>query len=343
MPINNARISAYTYCRNLVEMKYPAKECIASLLPVCDEIIILDASDKDDGTEALLKEIASISNGKVKLFKAKVPWDAKNHGVFDGQTKAAARELCTGDILIQMDVDEILEEAYAEKLEKLLKETNNLEKIELLALPIIEYWGGHDKVRVDVNPWKWRISRNLPHITHGIPSQLRTEKDGLLYSKPGSDGCNYINSETADPIQFVTFAPSQIDALRQKALSDPQALLQYQAWFEKMTDVLPTVYHLSWWCIAKKIVNYKQFWNDFWPSLYGVERPQGKGWNPFFGDTPLETLSDEEIIKFGRRLKDETGGHIFHTLWTGQKTPHVFISKPIPEFAKEWCEKNHDI
>lgn len=343
MTINNAKISAYTYCRNVVEMNYPVRECIASLLPVCDEIVILDASDKDDGTRALLKSIRSTAPDTIKIFEAKVPWAAPNHGVYDGQTKAAARELCTGDLLIQIDVDEILEEAYAEKLERLLKETNNLDKLDLLALPVVEYWGGHDKVRADINCWKWRISKNLPHITHGVPASLRKYKDGLLYASPGTDGCDYINAEDGGPIQFATFAPSQIDQLRVAAMTNPGALKQYQEWFENRTAVLPTIYHFSWWCIGKKINNYKQFWNNFWPSLYGEEKPQGSNWNPFFGDTPIESFTPDEINKFARRLKEETGGHIFHTQWKGQCTPHITLKNPLPTIMTEWCSANVDI
>ena len=45
--------------------------------------------------------------------------------------------------------------------------------IDLVCLPVIEFWGDKGKVRIDVNPWKWRLSRNRPHITHGIPKDLR--------------------------------------------------------------------------------------------------------------------------------------------------------------------------
>jgi hypothetical protein len=342
MPINNAKISAYTYCRNVVEMNYPIQECINSLLPVCDEIIILDASDKDDGTSQLLKSILSNNSNKIKLYSASVPWTDKNHGVYDGQTKAAARELCTGDILLQIDIDEILEDNYDKKLENILKETNNLENIELLALPVVDYWGGHQKIRIDVNPWKWRISRNLPHITHGIPSSLRQEKDGMLFAKPGTDGCNYIHSETGEPIPFVTFAPSTVDQVRRQAFQNESARQEYQKWFENATDALPTVYHLSWWSIEKKINNYRQFWNDFWPSLYGEEKPQGKNWNPFFGFKAIEDHTQEEIKAYAKLLREQTGGHVFHTQWIGQKTPHIFINKAVPTYAQKWCEENAD-
>ena len=46
--------------------------------------------------------------------------------------------------------------------------------MDLICLPVIEYWGKNEKVRIDVNPWKWRLSKNRPYITHGIPAKLHT-------------------------------------------------------------------------------------------------------------------------------------------------------------------------
>ena len=71
--------------------------------------------------------------------------------------------------------------------------------LNLLCLPVIEYWGANKKVRLDVNPWKWRLSRNLKHITHGIPKQFRrVDENGDLFSAIGSDGCDYIDANTHD-------------------------------------------------------------------------------------------------------------------------------------------------
>ena len=63
---------------------------------------------------------------------------------------------------------------------------------QLISLPVIEYWGNQGKVRMDINPWKWRLSRNKPNITHGIPKHLRkTDEDGNIYALPGTDSCDY--------------------------------------------------------------------------------------------------------------------------------------------------------
>ena len=63
-------------------------------------------------------------------------------------------------------------------MREIMKRVKNLvnqisKNMDLIALPVTEFWGSKDKVRIDVNPWKWRLSRNRPHITHGIPASLR--------------------------------------------------------------------------------------------------------------------------------------------------------------------------
>lgn len=332
------KISGYTTIRNAVEMDYPFEATIRSLADFCDEVVVVDSSDKEDGTlgrlEALMDEIPQLN-----IYQLDIPWNAPNHGIYDGLTKAYAREQCTGDFLWQMDADEVVEANSRNKIENVLEKTNFLKDVPLLALPVVEYWGGIDKVRVDVNPWKWRISRNDPKITHGIPSYLRWEKDGLLYSKPGSDGCDYINKDSGLLIPCLNFITKEIDELRTKAVQDLNAASEYERWFNATVDNLPTVYHFSWWSIASKIQKYKYFWNDSWLSLYGEKSAKPEGWNPFF-DKPLNSVSDEQIKTRAKQLATETGGHIFHTAWNGQKTNSIKINKPIPECIKSWAEKH---
>ena len=79
-----------------------------------------------------------------------------------------------------MDADEILHEDDYEQVRQIIR--NFPKMVDIVALPIIEYWGSKEKVRVDINPWKWRLSRNLPHITQGIPAELRKfDDDGNEY------------------------------------------------------------------------------------------------------------------------------------------------------------------
>src|SRR3989304_2039909 len=99
-------ISGYCTTRNAVSMDYPFEATIRSLLDFCDEVVVADSSDKDDGTQDILQKLMD-EDEKVQVYHVDVPWDAPNYGIYDGQMKAFAREQCTGDFLWQMDSDEI--------------------------------------------------------------------------------------------------------------------------------------------------------------------------------------------------------------------------------------------
>lgn len=182
------KLSGYVTTRNTVEMDYPMEESLKSLLEFCDEVVVMDSSNGNDSTKDVLSDLKK-QNNNLKLYTANVDWTAPNHGVFDGALKQAAREKCTGEFLWQSDIDEIVKKEDRAKLEDLLKQTNYLKDVPILCLPVVEYWGSYNKTRIDINPWKWRVSKNIPDITHGIPISHRKYENGLLYSKHGSDGC----------------------------------------------------------------------------------------------------------------------------------------------------------
>lgn len=330
------KLSGYTTTRNCVAMDYPFKESIQSLIDFCDEVVVMDSSDGSDDTRKVLAEMEAANKGKLFVYHADMDWSVANHGVYDGVLKQAAREKCTGEFLWQMDCDEVIHATDRQLLESLITQTNNLTDIPVICLPVVEYWGGQDKVRVDVNPWKWRLSRNHPSITHGMPVSHRKVVDGLVYAKPGTDTCDYINKEQGLPVPNLNFVNAQIESLRQNALRDPRALEAYEKWFNQMSFALPTVYHYSWFSIKSKIEKYKNFFGDFWKSMY---HDTSRSSNVFF-DVPWEQVTDEMIEAKAKELREKTGGWIFHKPWDGSTTPHVKILRNPPDIMKEWAEKH---
>jgi len=334
------KLSGYTTIRNAKQMDYPFVATIRSLLTFCDEVVVADSSDEGEGTLDMLQDLMD-EDERLQVFHVDIPWDAPNHGIYDGQMKAYARERCTGDYLFQIDCDEVCQETgMREKIEQVLAKAGP--EASLIALPVVEYWGGKDKVRVDVNPWKWRLSKNDPKITHGIPYQMRWYKDGLLYARHGTDGCDYIYTDTGEVVPCMHFIKPEVEQIRRHAVTNPQATDMYRYWFQSVIEQLPTVYHFSWWSIAAKIRKYKHFWNDSWLTLYGEKGDKPTGWNPFF-EKPLSEVTDEEIAEKARELATETGGHIFHTSWIGQKTNSITLEHELPSCIKEWAESHSDL
>lgn len=328
------KLSGYTTTRNCVAMDYPFQESIQSLLDFCDEVVVMDSSDGTDDTRKVLAEMEKANKGKLFVYHADMDWTAPNHGVYDGVLKQAAREKCTGDYLWQMDCDEVVHGGDRQVLEQLLTQAGNLNEIPLLCLPVVEYWGSMDKVRVDVNPWKWRISRKHPEIVHGIPITHRQVVDGLIYAKPGTDTCDYIVKSQGVPVPSLSFYSNAHEAMRQAAMKgDKEALEHYQNWLNQVVVGLPTVYHFSWYSIKSKIYKYRDFFGAFWKAMYNDNRNT----NMFF-DVPWEQVTDEMIEAKAKELKEKTGGWIFHEPWDGSTRPHITIQRQPPDIIKKWCE-----
>ena len=331
------KISGYMTCRNASQMGYPFIEALESLVNFCDEIVVCDTSDGTDDTTELLEEFKEAQCLEVKVIHPEgIDWSAPNHGIYDGMTKALAREHCTGDYCFQIDADEIVDTSILQ-IEEMIEASGMNEANPLVSLPVVEYWGSEGKVRIDVNPWKWRLSLNLPHITHGIPIQARQKINGLLYASPGTDGCDYIHKFDGTVIPCIHFVKPKIEQIRQMAVSEESFVPTYEAWFNKITTKMPTIYHYSWWSVYEKMLKYKLFWNNSWMSLYNEERPAG--YNPFFNKS-FDEVTEEEMLDEARKLELETGGHVFHKPWDGRKTNHVIIKKEHPENIKEWATKH---
>jgi len=308
-------ISAYTTSRNPEEMGYPVLASVGSFKTLADEVVVCDTSDDPKALERLLEPLMIEFEAAGVLLKIvrdeTVDWSAPNFAIYDGQTKAFARSKCSGEYLIQFDLDEVMSpDVSRDKIEFCC---NNLSvENPLLALPIIEYWGSKGKVRVDINPWKPRLSINLPNITHGIPGHLRKyDSNGLLRANYGTDSCDYIDSKTLKHIPWIGFMKAEINEIRLKAIHDPNYCQKYEHWYKQIVQRLPTIHHYSWYSVYDKMKKWQKFYNAFWISLYDEKRPVD--YNPFFPGRSLNDVSDEEMKSLAKKLEECCGGHIFHS------------------------------
>ena len=318
-------VSGYTTVRNVESQGYPWRKSIASLLQFCDEVVVVDCGS-DDGSYEMIKEW-SLKDSRIKLYQKVIDTSDEKFAVkVDGEMKAYARSLCTSSWCWQQDIDEVVHENDASKIKTFAA---NLPKgIHLVALPVIEYWGDKGKVRIDVNPWKWRLSRNLSHITHGIPAELRKyDSEGNIYAAPGTDSCDYVDVETGDRIPFSSFYTQEVHNARIAALQgNREALKAYEGWFNSVISQIPGVHHYSWFNLNQKINNYKKYWTRFWQSMYGELQEDTAEKNMFF-DKPWSEVSDEDINNLAVKLESELGGWIFHRKVNfSTPTPHMHVN-----------------
>jgi len=331
--INRKRsISGYTTTYNCIDQEYPFKESITSMLGFCDEVVVVDGGSSDGTYETLLNMCQEDSRIKVVLNKR--DWSDERFAVFDGEQKAVARSNCTSEWCWQQDSDEIVHEDDYKKVQNIIKMSPKF--YDLVALPVIEYWGSSEKVRMDINPWKWRLSRNKDYITHGIPASLRRFDDfGRLYASQGTDGCDYINKETYNVIPFVNFYTQEAHNVKQSAMmGNKEASEIYENWFNNVINYFPSVFHYSWYDLERKIKTYKNFWTKHWQSLYNIKQEDTPENNMFF-DKKWSDVSESEIKSLAEKLGNEMGGWIFHSKidWS-RKTPWMYTERKEPKIME---------
>lgn len=322
-------ISGYTTTYNCTKQQYPFEQCIKSMLDFCDEVCVVDGGS-DDGTLEQLHELER-RDPRIIVQALKRPATHPMLATLDGNLKATARAMCTKEFCWQMDSDEVVHEDDAPKIANLCRAIPK--NVHILALPIIEYWGGPDKARLDVQPWKWRLSRNLKHITHGIPASLRTtDKEGNLIARQGTDGCDMIDATTFEPLPHINFYSQDVENLRRVAmLGDATAQKNYEAWYNQVVTGLPTVFHYSWYDLARKIRLYRDFWAKHWNSLYG-QLLEDTAENNMMFDVPWSEVTEEMIEARAQELKTKLGGWIWHRKWDGKATtPHITCNRTQPK------------
>lgn len=333
-------ISGYITTLNCVKQEYPFEQSIQSMLGFCDEVCVVDGGSTDGTYEVLLRLAAETVTQdpktkepvlKLKVKQVKRDWNHPRFAVFDGMQKAEARIMCTKEYCWQMDSDEIVHEDDYEKVRDLCRAIPK--EADILALPVIEYWGGPDKVRLDVQPWKWRLSRNEPNITHGIPIELRqVDANGDTFAHEGTDGCDMIDKETGERLPHVSFYTPDVENARRVAIiGNEQARQEYERWFNSATMGLPGVFHYSWYDLPRKIRLYRDYWTRHWNSLYGKDLTDTAESNMMF-DVPWSEVTDEMIVARAAELKEKLGGWIWHRKWDGvTRTPFIRCARSQPK------------
>lgn len=332
-------ISGYTTTYNCIEHDYPFIESINSLLGFCDEVVVVDAGSYD-GTWERLKEVAAFQP-KLKIHQQKRDRSKRRWAIdFDGRQKALARSLCTSAFCWQQDVDEVVHENDYTKITTIVKHFPK--DVHILCLPVIEYWGSQGKVRSDIHNWKWRLSRNLPGITHGIPRQLRRyDEEGELFAAQGTDSCDMIWLHDYTHVPAANFYTADVDDVRKQGMQgNSQALEDYEGWYNEVALGIPGVQHYSWFNIKRKIRSYKGYWSRFWESMYNMKQDDTAENNMFF-DKPWSEVSYDEMSTLAHELEDKLGGWIFHRkVRLDADVPHINCAKQHPQIMSEWIDRN---
>ncbi len=284
-------------------------------------------------TDGTFEELSMLARVEKRLVLSVRPVDFTHPRwaiYMDGYLKAAARAQCQTDYCWQTDNDEIVPQADQAMIRQLPAAIGEIFKERpVLYLPMVEFWGRFEQIRADFFSWKPRFSINDPRITHGIPKSLALyDANGHEYPKPfDSDSCNYIWRDSREAVPLALPVP------KEDITTDP---VRIEALFNDWIERLPSVLHVSWLNLERKIQHYRDFWPKFHASMYNLPDPDLAEHNVMFSKRWSE-VTDEDI-----RLKAEEllqiGPRSFHRkIDLSKKGLTIPYSKEIPPTLRSWA------
>ena len=133
-------ISGFTFVRNAVKLDFPVVASIRSLLPTCDEVVVVVGKGEDD----TLGLIRSIDDPKVRIIETE--WDlSRGRSVLADQTDLALRA-CRHPWGIYIQADEVLADGSAEQLRSAIAAADGDPAVEGLLVQYRHFYGGFDRV-----------------------------------------------------------------------------------------------------------------------------------------------------------------------------------------------------
>jgi len=314
---------------NCVSAGYPFEAALRSL-GFAFEVVVVDGGSSD-GTWERLGRVAD-NDSRVRLLRHPVDLDGPSWALdLELWLKAKARAACRGEVCWQADADEVVCEDDWRKIGYCTEELS--EDTPLLAVPMLEYWGGTRLVRRDLYPATAKLSLNSPRITHGLPRGFRAhDEHGWLYALPyASLGPSYLDLDTLEPVACDSLIPDAVESLRQ---SHDSAC--YEAEFYDTIDDLPVVHHFAWVAIERKLFQLRNSWARFHASFHRSAEAVS-AW-PLF-DCDWQDVSDVDIRRRARELRREGPGSLsgetdFPTLMRAMKELPLDAGNWLPDLTK---------
>lgn len=286
-------VTAYTTTWNCLDGGYPVEMSIDSF-SWADKIVVVDGGSTD-GTRELLKQLAD-KNPKIEVYD--IPIDLENPGK-DGYQKAMALAMCATPLTIQFDIDEVcIGSGWRELIKDLPAGTD------ILSLPVLEPIGDLKNIRMnrEHTPWKWRVLRTKPEITHGIPKQDQLMVGDKKHSKGGSDGCFLIHIVSEE------LYPHRISASAKK-LVEVKNSGNKDEYLKTVSNLLasntPAILHLGHVDLDRKIRHYLKSWSKWWCHLYNKDAADPKN-NIYFPGVATSDVTDEMIAAKVKEIIETT-------------------------------------
>lgn len=111
------KISGYTIARNVIKFKYPIRECLTALRPICDDIVLAYDPFTDDGTDEIVKKLTKDLD--LTIFESRWNMDNINKGSEIAIQTDIALNKCHNDWKLYLQLDEAFHEEDIDKIKEL--------------------------------------------------------------------------------------------------------------------------------------------------------------------------------------------------------------------------------
>ena len=147
------KISGFTFIRNGNKLAYPFIPAIQSILPVCDELIVV-VGDSEDDTLATIK---ALNEPKIKIVES--VWDEglRENGQILAQQTNLALSHCSGDWGFYIQGDEVFHQQYHAPLVDSMKKYHANQEVEGLLFDYLHFYGSYNYVGASRNWYRAEI------------------------------------------------------------------------------------------------------------------------------------------------------------------------------------------
>lgn len=136
------KVSGFTFIKNAVKYDFPFIESVTSILPICDEFIIVHGDSEDE----TIKLIESINSTKIKVYNTVWNPELREGGLILSDQTNIALSKTTGDWCFYIQGDEVIHEKYLDKIYDSMKLFENDIRIEGLLFKYLHFYGSYDYI-----------------------------------------------------------------------------------------------------------------------------------------------------------------------------------------------------
>jgi len=131
------KVSGFTFIRNGTLLGYPFIESIKSILPICDEFIVVIGKSEDD----TLSRVRGIKSKKIRVIESIWNENISDRGFVYAQQKMIAQYNCTGDWAFYLEGDEVVDEKNLPSILSIMRKNLNNYEVEALAFDYLHFYG----------------------------------------------------------------------------------------------------------------------------------------------------------------------------------------------------------